>query len=422
MLVAVRAHRPPGTSSSAAPAAAPGRRRAHRRLIAVLALTTPLGTLSCSDPVAHNTGPSDAAASPPATPPIPDRPGDGEPGVLLSSTPVESPSQPSGARAWHLAYRIRDVHGAPAIATALLVVPARSNPVTTRPRPLVAWAHPTRGVADRCAPANEGPEAIPLLTDLLEEGWAVVAPDYEGLGTPGPHPYLVGASEGDSVLWAATAALTVDGAGLGPESPVALWGFSQGGHAAAFAAERADKTAPNLRLVGVALAAPVTDVGRFAARAEHRDDQRGVLVTIVAAYAAAYPELDSAAVLTAAALDRSSVLDTECIGAVVEAFLPPHDDVATVALASDPGFAARLAQNRAGSSGTSMPALVVQGEADDTVDPADTTAFVARWCDHATPVTYVERPGAGHGDDVTDVVVPWLRRAFAGTPERPTCT
>jgi alpha-beta hydrolase superfamily lysophospholipase len=388
-----------------------------------VALATPLGALSCSDPAAQDARPTGAqpVASPPTTPTIPATPGDGEPGVLLSSTPIDGPSHPSGARAWHVAYRIRDVRGAPAVATALLVVPPESASATTRPRPLVAWAHPTRGVADRCAPANEGPDAIPLLADLLGNGWAVVAPDYEGLGSPGPHPYLVGASEGDSILWAATAALTVDHAGIGPESPVALWGFSQGGHAAAFAAERAATVAPNLRLAGVALAAPVTDVASFAARAERRDDQRGVLVTIVAAYAAAYPELDATAVLTTAALDRSTMLESDCIGDVVEAFGPPHADVATVAVAAEPGFAARLAENRAGSVAAPLPALVVQGDADDTVDPADTAAFVARWCDLGTPVTFIERPGADHGDDVTDVVVPWLDEVFSGRPTRSTC-
>ena len=41
---------------------------------------------------------------------------------------------------------------------------------------------------------------------LIVQGVVVAATDYEGLGTPGPHPYIVGASEGHSVLDAAVAA------------------------------------------------------------------------------------------------------------------------------------------------------------------------------------------------------------------------
>ena len=36
---------------------------------------------------------------------------------------------------------------------------------------------------------------MPELARLLARGWVVVATDYPGLGTPGPHPYLVGQSE-----------------------------------------------------------------------------------------------------------------------------------------------------------------------------------------------------------------------------------
>ena len=52
--------------------------------------------------------------------------------------------------------------------------------------------------------------AYPLLQRWLKAGYAVVRTDYEGLGTPGVHPYLVGRSEGRSVLDAVRAARALD--------------------------------------------------------------------------------------------------------------------------------------------------------------------------------------------------------------------
>ena len=56
---------------------------------------------------------------------------------------------------------------------------------------------------------------VPPLRRLLKAGYAVVRTDYEGLGTPGVHPYLVAASEGRSVLDAAAAARSVPDAEVG---------------------------------------------------------------------------------------------------------------------------------------------------------------------------------------------------------------
>ncbi|MBV8702405.1 MAG: alpha/beta hydrolase, partial [Acetobacteraceae bacterium] len=68
--------------------------------------------------------------------------------------------------------------------------------------PIIAWAHGTTGVADVCAPswrARYFYEAAHLAA-WLTAGYAVVATDYQGLGTPGPHPYLAMRPEAYSVL------------------------------------------------------------------------------------------------------------------------------------------------------------------------------------------------------------------------------
>ena len=93
---------------------------------------------------------------------------------------------------------------------------------------------------------------------LLESGYAIAATDYPGLGTPGPHPYLVGESEARGVIDLVRAARSFPG--LEQSSRFAVWGHSQGGQAALFTGMIAKSYAPELHLVGVAAAAPATDL------------------------------------------------------------------------------------------------------------------------------------------------------------------
>ncbi len=88
------------------------------------------------------------------------------------------------------------------------------------------------------------------------EGYIVVATDYPGLGTDGIHPYLIGESEGRAVLDSVRAARDLPDSGASDR--FAVWGHSQGGHAALYTGELAARYAPELKLVGVAAAAPAT--------------------------------------------------------------------------------------------------------------------------------------------------------------------
>ena len=69
----------------------------------------------------------------------------------------------------------------------------------------------------------------------MSQGYVVVATDYEGLGTPGTHPYLVGESEAHGVLDIVKAAQQIRETGANDKTFV--WGQSQGGQAALFAGE-----------------------------------------------------------------------------------------------------------------------------------------------------------------------------------------
>jgi alpha-beta hydrolase superfamily lysophospholipase len=339
----------------------------------------------------------------------------GEPGELISATPIEAPPD---ARAWRLVYHSRDAAGRDIAVTGMLL--AAGTP--TADRPLISYGHPTTGAADVCAPSVTGLEAMPLTESVVHHGWALVMSDYEGLGSSDPHPYLVGASAGHVLLDAARAARAVPESGVTIASPVALLGFSQGGHAAAFAGELAPAYAPELNLTGVALAAPVSDVTNFARRAEGLEDQLGVLATIVAGFAHVYPELDPAAVFTDDALPLLAELEQRCIGEVNERFTRPIDAVVRTPASTDPRFATRFEENKAGRAPLAVPALVVQGGRDPIVDPADTRALVDRYCALGVAVEEVVYPDRNHGVLAERPFVDWIARRFAGDPGPPECT
>lgn len=156
-------------------------------------------------------------------------------------------------------YRSKSVDGDVVAVSGSLALPRGPKPKGGWP--VVTYAHGTVGVADACAPTHGYDErllvsyAYPLVRRFLDAGYAVVRTDYEGLGTPGVHPFLIGRSEGRSVLDAVRAARELEPR-LSRRYVIA--GHSQGGHAALFAAALAPKWVPDLRLRGTVALAPAS--------------------------------------------------------------------------------------------------------------------------------------------------------------------
>src|SRR6202789_2166244 len=185
----------------------------------------------------------------------------GTQGTIIRQEPMMF--APAGAAAYRVLYRSTGLHDEPIAVSGIIVVPPR--PAPEGGRRIVAWAHPTTGIVPRCAPslAIFHFQQMPGLRNMVERGYIVAATDYPGLGTVGPHPYLVGISEGRAVLDSVRAARSMPGAGGG--LAFAVWGHSQGGQAALYTGILAHSYAPELQLVGVAAAAPATELGTLLA-------------------------------------------------------------------------------------------------------------------------------------------------------------
>lgn len=170
------------------------------------------------------------------------------PGTLVRSTSLPADLWlPGTARAHHVTYYSTGMSGERVPVTGAVFIPEGAAPPGGWP--VLAWAHGTVGLGDTCAPtvAGRSNRDIEYLTHWLREGYAIVATDYMGLGTPGLHPYLVGEFAAYSVIDSVRAASTAEPS---LSSRWAVIGQSQGGHAAMFTAHLAPSYAPDMDFRG----------------------------------------------------------------------------------------------------------------------------------------------------------------------------
>ncbi len=205
-----------------------------------------------------------------------------EPGEAPStiSAPVpEAPTATAIPHALELNSRAQLVHypttradGSRTTATATLFEPTApwAGP---GPRPTIVLAPGTRGQGDQCAPsraylglASATPGSLNVNYEYQFQqaaaafGIRVIVPDYIGLGTPGHHTYVHAAEQAYALIDAARAALTLTGAPA--DAPIGFAGYSQGGGAAASAAERVAEYAPELNIKGTFAGAPPADLSQ----------------------------------------------------------------------------------------------------------------------------------------------------------------
>jgi fermentation-respiration switch protein FrsA (DUF1100 family) len=267
--------------------------------------------------------------------------------------------------------------------------------------PVVSWAHGTSGLGDQCAPSrNPGEGAIhayhvyiePLLDRWLKAGFAVVRTDYEGLGTKGAHPYLIGGSEGRGVLDIVRAARSAHPGLL--STRFAIGGHSQGGHASMFATALAPKWTPELRLRGTATMAPFSQ-GDEIFSGLTASDQPSRLTGYVATFArgldAAYPQLGIPSLLSV----RGAELYPQTLSSCIDEITSNDSEFAQIAArdlfreGADLGPATRtVAANDPTDLRVTTPLLVEQGTADTTVFPAFTEAMVAGLRKRGAKVTF----------------------------------
>ncbi len=343
---------------------------------------------------------------------------DGEPGQLIWAREIGAPA---GAIGWRVLYLSRSVDGRDIAVSGLVFAPDADAGAEGADRPILAYAHGTTGLADECAPSRRGPSGV-VASAYLSRGFVVTATDYEGLGTPGSHPYVVGLSEARSVLDGVRAAQQLLGTGAGDR--VIVSGHSQGGGAALIAGELAPTYAPELDLLGVVAGAPVSELRELAT--SHTDEFFGYVAMGVAGFHAGYPDLALDAVLTRDAIAELAEIDRLCVEEILARYRGVSPELF---FARDPGtveaWASRLEENSPGVRPAASPVFLFHGSSDEQVPLAASEQVLNRYCQSGgAPVTLELYDGATHSsvlDAAHDDVLAFVDARLDGETATSSC-
>jgi pimeloyl-ACP methyl ester carboxylesterase len=351
----------------------------------------------------------------------------GAPGTLVRKELIDG--APLGATTYRVLYRSTGLDDKPILVSGVVIVPPGDPPPGGRP--IVAWAHPTSGVVPHCAPslAIFLFEQIQGLRSFMRDGYVVAATDYPGLGTTGPHPYLVGTSEARAVIDSVRVAATLPGAGGGKKFIV--WGHSQGGHAALFTGLIAKTYAPELDLLGVAAAAPATDLTTL--MNEDIDSVGGKNITAMTLWSwqrVFHADMDR--VVDPRAMPAIDQLAEECIEGPFDLRMrqrteqPLEQYFLTTRHPSDvEPWHALLAQNSPGNLPSGIPVFLAQGSEDVIIHPRVTEDYAARLCAAGSKVRKLWMPDIGHGRAAqasTQTMLDWVSDRFAGKDAPDDCS
>jgi pimeloyl-ACP methyl ester carboxylesterase len=347
----------------------------------------------------------------------------GEPGSIIRVSPLEGGGR-GGGDAFRILYRSTGLNGEPTAVSGAIFIPP--GPAPELGRDVIAWAHPTSGVVEACAPSLMPDVAGMIwgLEDMLGQGHVVVATDYPGLGVAGQiHPYLIGVSEGRSVIDSVRAARDLPRSGA--SNRFVVWGHSQGGHAALYAGELAASYAPDLKLLGVATAAPAT----YLAELFEADISTpiGKEMTAMALYS--WTKLynkPASTLIESAAMAPFQELAHECVESVLELAALGRAEKPlewTRFLKVDPTEIAYwreiMERNTPGQAPAGAPVFIAQGTVDTTVRPDVTKKFAAALCRQGERVRLISLNGVGHifaAKHSVGQALAWMGARFRGLP------
>ena len=347
-------------------------------------------------------------------------------GQLISADPVVD--TPAGMQAWRVRYWTTDGSNRPREVTGMVVAPREAIP--REPRKVIAWTHGTWGISSRCAPSLSANfwQVTPAL-DAVTKGIVVVAPDYPGLGSAGMHPFLVGVDTARSVIDGVRAARQIAGTAAGHR--YAVWGESQGGHAALWTAQTSRSYAPELDLVGAAAAAPPTDLIENLRQSPNKTLRSFFTAYIGRSWSSHYgaPLTTFGGPQTRQILTR--LADNNCIElhakpklGMILGIMTLQSRLKNIDLGRVQPWAGLTRRNSPTTVGFGVPLLIAQNAKDDLVAPSVTRAHARALCRTRARVRWIDIAGEGHATSAKDsaqVTLNWIDNRFAGRPATTDC-
>jgi len=384
----------------------------------------------------------------------------GKLGQVIKKEPIKTSLK--GAQAWRIAYISSDVAGRKTIATGLIIAP--TGPAPKEGRPIMAWAHGTTGSAQNCGPSqiidptralnqyflpngNSWTDfGIPNGQEFINEGYVVVATDYQGLGGGGKHQYAVAATNGRDVINSARAASSMPEVGAGKKT--VFYGWSQGGGAAIAAASMPEyqaeqgTAADNLQYVGfvalapedVAAMLPKVPTDEAGADKLMKEFIQGNVPNIflfthftmgIWGTQAAFPELKLTDLLTEEGVKVVDQLSSnKCVHVMADSFNFAYGDQYKSLL--KPQTTNSLAWVKAFVEGSVKPVkpvapvIIYWGSKDVTVPPIMHELYQKQMCAMGANVARIQLPGEQSHFTTPGVSAPmyleWIKERLAGKP------
>ena len=349
------------------------------------------------------------------------------PGTLIRYEPIALPPF-YRAKAWRILYASRDFAGRPVAASGIAVASAVGVSSSTK-QSIVAWAHPTVGTAPSCAPsARRTPLGfIPGLNELVAAGHVVVATDYAGLGTPGPLGYLVGNGQAHAVLDSVRAAAKLPGVKVTPD--YAVYGFSQGGHAAAFVGLIASDYMPEFKLKALAAIAPPTNLPALFAANVGSIEGKILMSYTMKSWAVKYglnlrEVLSDSALATAWAINAICVDDTQGSIDAYTAQTKFGPDMFVGNPLQHADWRKVMIDNTVSIFPLDIPMMLVQGAFDSIVKPEVTAKVYKDSCQSGASIKLLYLKDATHSGSEKDgipQVVSWINAMMVGQANKSSC-
>ena len=336
-------------------------------------------------------------------------------------------------KAWTVLYQSTDQHGNPDWVTGTVIVPTAKWSGKGE-RPVVTYAEGTQGLAHQCAPSIQMAEGTEYdggaIIESLKKGYAVAVTDYQGYTNGAVPTYTAGKAEGQAVLDVVRAGRQIPGSGIGEKDPVIVWGYSQGGQAAGWAAELQPTYAPDVKMIGLAAGGVPANLQAV------REFDNGSVGTAFGLDAligldAAYPEeFGLTAQENEAGLAAGEKLLGECAIQSLAEFRDINIDEYTLGHktlaqeeAEHPAIERIVSEQELGTKAVPVPVYHYHGLEDEFVPVKQDVELHQKWCALGVKDDFQLYPGDHLLTDPTAIgnVMKWIEERLAGKTAPSTC-
>jgi alpha-beta hydrolase superfamily lysophospholipase len=339
----------------------------------------------------------------------------GPPGRLIKEQRVSVPGLPGAT--YRVMYLSRSVRGTPVAVTGLVMIPGRPAPAGGYP--VVTWGHGSDGLADQCAPSLDPAIAVPLASQLLDQGWEITASDEQGEGISALAPYLVGVSSARNAIDIVRAARQLPAAHASRD--YVMWGHSEGGQTALFTARVGPSYAPELQLKGAVAGAPPSQFYAMY-QALRNSPYHHYLLMVAAGFNAAYGNRAAplGQVLTSFGRSQLPVLGRVCdVAGAVDRY--PLTRLVAADPFTVPAWRSLMTANDPGTFTTPspVPLLIIQGGSDAEVPVISTQLLATHLCGIGQDLERWIYPGQSHTGVFTPSasdMIHWIADRLRGDP------